>query len=520
MTAMLDVEDLRVTLHGQGPRRAPRRQGDRRRRSVALRRSPRDGRPRRRVGLRQEHVRPRARPPRALRGTHPPRRRRRHRPARRPSSSRYRRRVQLVFQDPYASLNPRLSVRRLIAEPLVYARRASGGSTDRDDVTARVNELLGLVGLPADAADRYPHEFSGGQRQRIGLARALSVEPDGHPRRRAGLGARRVDPGADHQPPRRPPGSPRPHARVHRPRPRRRPPRVRPCRRDVPRPARRARRRPTTCTGNRCTPTPSPCCRRSPCPIPRCRRPAARSSSPATRPARSRCRAGAGSIRAARSPGPSACSTDDPPLVELRARPLRRLPLPRRARDAGRPLIHDHVTRRFNHAVRSEARQLRPTRRHPRRRRARPAGRARRVRLDLVQRPRGDASHRALAVPVLRRREHQMGPERTVVRRRRVVCGDRRRDRAGRVRHGRDAGQPAPPARPRQAAGEHRCAVGRTADRRVRRRMDARGVRCRWVCRSSPEVGDSTSGSTSAGRSGPAGSRWSTANTSPSISIS
>ncbi|HET9666441.1 MAG TPA: oligopeptide/dipeptide ABC transporter ATP-binding protein [Desertimonas sp.] len=89
----------------------------------------------------------------------------------------YRRRVQLVFQDPYASLNPRLSVRRLIAEPLVYARRASGGSVGGNDVAVRVNELLGLVGLPAEAADRYPHEFSGGQRQRIGLARALSVEP-------------------------------------------------------------------------------------------------------------------------------------------------------------------------------------------------------------------------------------------------------------------------------------------------------------------------------------------------------
>ena len=90
---------------------------------------------------------------------------------------RYRRRVQLVFQDPYASLNPRLSVRRLIAEPLIYARRGSGGPADRGDVSARVDELLSLVGLPPDAADRYPHEFSGGQRQRIGLARALSVDP-------------------------------------------------------------------------------------------------------------------------------------------------------------------------------------------------------------------------------------------------------------------------------------------------------------------------------------------------------
>ena len=89
----------------------------------------------------------------------------------------YRRRVQLVFQDPYASLNPRLSVRRLIAEPLAFAWRAAGADAGRDALEHRVVELLGLVGLSADAADRYPHEFSGGQRQRIGLARALSVEP-------------------------------------------------------------------------------------------------------------------------------------------------------------------------------------------------------------------------------------------------------------------------------------------------------------------------------------------------------
>jgi peptide/nickel transport system ATP-binding protein len=90
----------------------------------------------------------------------------------------YRRRVQLVFQDPYASLNPRLSVRRLIAEPLRFARRAAGSDADSGEIDARVVELLDLVGLPADAANRYPHEFSGGQRQRIGLARALSVEPE------------------------------------------------------------------------------------------------------------------------------------------------------------------------------------------------------------------------------------------------------------------------------------------------------------------------------------------------------
>jgi len=90
----------------------------------------------------------------------------------------YRRRVQLVFQDPYASLNPRLNVRRLIGEPMQFAARAAGGHDGRDDIDRQVTELLDLVGLPADAASRYPHEFSGGQRQRIGLARALSVKPE------------------------------------------------------------------------------------------------------------------------------------------------------------------------------------------------------------------------------------------------------------------------------------------------------------------------------------------------------
>src|SRR3954447_5162429 len=84
-----------------------------------------------------------------------------------------RRRMQVIFQDPYASLNPRHSVGRMIAEPLKVHGLASG-----KQASARVRELLQTVGLPADAASRYPHEFSGGQRQRIGIARALSVNPD------------------------------------------------------------------------------------------------------------------------------------------------------------------------------------------------------------------------------------------------------------------------------------------------------------------------------------------------------
>jgi peptide/nickel transport system ATP-binding protein len=84
-----------------------------------------------------------------------------------------RRRMQMVFQDPFASLNPRHSVGRIVGEPL----RAHGLATRRQ-AAGRVRELLQIVGLPADAATRYPHEFSGGQRQRIGLARALAVNPD------------------------------------------------------------------------------------------------------------------------------------------------------------------------------------------------------------------------------------------------------------------------------------------------------------------------------------------------------
>jgi peptide/nickel transport system ATP-binding protein len=84
-----------------------------------------------------------------------------------------RRRMQMVFQDPFSSLNPRHSVGRMVGEPLRVHGLASGRTATR-----RVRELLEIVGLPADAATRYAHEFSGGQRQRIGIARALAVNPD------------------------------------------------------------------------------------------------------------------------------------------------------------------------------------------------------------------------------------------------------------------------------------------------------------------------------------------------------
>ena len=84
----------------------------------------------------------------------------------------YRRRMQMIFQDPYASLNPRMTVSSIIGEPM----RLQGASPDAID--ARVRELIEQVGLKKDHLNRYPHEFSGGQRQRIGIARALSTRPE------------------------------------------------------------------------------------------------------------------------------------------------------------------------------------------------------------------------------------------------------------------------------------------------------------------------------------------------------
>jgi oligopeptide transport system ATP-binding protein len=81
--------------------------------------------------------------------------------------------MQMVYQDPYGSLNPRMKVADIVGEPMVVHGQAS----DKDKYRARVAALLKMVGLLPDMAERYPHEFSGGQRQRIGIARALALEP-------------------------------------------------------------------------------------------------------------------------------------------------------------------------------------------------------------------------------------------------------------------------------------------------------------------------------------------------------
>ncbi|MGW3949472.1 ATP-binding cassette domain-containing protein [Streptomyces sp. NPDC004752] len=90
---------------------------------------------------------------------------------------RLRRQFQVVLQDPYSSMNPRLNIAGIVAEPMVTHDPEARGRSGRRYVRERVGALLESVGLDADIQDRYPHEFSGGQRQRISIARALAVEP-------------------------------------------------------------------------------------------------------------------------------------------------------------------------------------------------------------------------------------------------------------------------------------------------------------------------------------------------------
>lgn len=84
-----------------------------------------------------------------------------------------RRKAQIIFQDPFSSLNPRMRIRQILAEPLIIH-----GLCAHNEIDDRVRELLHVVGLRPESIDKFPHEFSGGQRQRIGIARALAVKPD------------------------------------------------------------------------------------------------------------------------------------------------------------------------------------------------------------------------------------------------------------------------------------------------------------------------------------------------------
>ena len=152
-----------------------RQQGEGRRRRQ-LRRAPgRDARPRRRVGLRQVDDRAAASSasPSPTVGRDRVRGPRRARADAARDLKAFRRDVQIIFQDPYASLNPRFTIGEIVAEPLVDPRHRHAPRARR----AARKELLDVVGLNPEHINRYPHEFSGGQRQRIGIARALALQP-------------------------------------------------------------------------------------------------------------------------------------------------------------------------------------------------------------------------------------------------------------------------------------------------------------------------------------------------------
>ena len=188
-------------------------------------RAGRDAGHRRRVRLRQVHARPR-------RAAADPADRRAGDLARArtwPGSiparcARYRRDLQIIFQDPLASLDPRMPVGEIIAEPLVTHEPGLAQA----EVKARVQEMMRAVGLLPQMINRYPHEFSGGQCQRIGIARAMILQAAADRLRRAGLGARRLDPGADRQPADGAAARVRPVADLHQPQSRRGPPHLPP----------------------------------------------------------------------------------------------------------------------------------------------------------------------------------------------------------------------------------------------------------------------------------------------------